>query len=161
MEQVGTFGRFYNCSASHDGNPIRNIRDDTKIVTDENYAHSFPCPNFIYKIENLSLDRCIKRGCRLVSDEEFRAGHQGKSDHYSLTQPTGKLMGVLRQTARGIPNSDRFKHFRNLPPRVFGPLHPVLAQNFIEMGSDRPYRVQAVPGVLKHGAYFFPAQVTQ
>ena len=56
----------------HDQNPVGDVRDDAEVVGDENDSRPELSLQVLDQLENLSLDRHVERGRRLVGDQQVR-----------------------------------------------------------------------------------------
>ena len=56
----------------HHRDAIANLGDDTQVVRDQQDAHPVVVLKVTQKRQDLSLDRDVECGCRLVGDQQFR-----------------------------------------------------------------------------------------
>ena len=62
---------FHDLSGIHHRHAIRDVAHDAKIVRDEKYRHAEALLEVAEQIQNLRLNRHIKRGGWLVGHEKF------------------------------------------------------------------------------------------
>jgi hypothetical protein len=79
----------------HHDDIIRHLGDDAEVVGDEHDRHVILGLKSTQQIEYLCLCCYVKRGRRLVGDQQFRTARQRHRDHRPLTQSTAELVGVL------------------------------------------------------------------
>src|SRR5260221_9899694 len=88
--------RFLDLAAGiHDDDALRHLGDDAKIVGDEDDRGADLALELAHQIEDLGLDRYIKRGRRLVGDEELWIAGERHSDHDALAHAAAELARVF------------------------------------------------------------------
>ena len=76
--------------AQHD-NAIGDVGHDAEIMRDEQHAHAALAPEIVDQAEDLALGRDIKRGRRLVRDQERRLVRHRHRDHDALALASGEF----------------------------------------------------------------------
>src|SRR6185295_19905149 len=115
-----------------------------KIVRDEDVSQPQFALEFDEQVEDLRLDRNVKRGNRLVGDHEFRSKHERAGDLDALALATRQLMGVALRSLP--PQSDLVEHFGNQPV-TRATLHTLGIEAFaydvadLHAGIERPARI--------------------
>jgi hypothetical protein len=71
----------------HDGNPVRNVSQGRKVVRDEEKGEPELLLKVYEEVQDLGLDRHIKRGDGLVGDDEVRFHGKGAGDTDALALP--------------------------------------------------------------------------
>lgn len=66
-------------------------------MADEQVAQPALMLELTKKVEYLILDRNIKRGDRLIADDECRVEGDGTCNAYPLALPAGELVGVAEE----------------------------------------------------------------
>ena len=79
----------------HDGDAIRDARNDAEIVRDEQQRHAELALQVFQQRQDLRLNGDVKRAGRLVCDHEIGAAEQCGRDHHALAQASGQLMRIL------------------------------------------------------------------
>ena len=78
----------------HDGHLMRQIVDHREVMRDEQVGQPEVVLQCLEQIENLRLDRDVKRRGRLVANDQLRLDSQCTRNGYALPLATGKLMRV-------------------------------------------------------------------
>ena len=68
--------------------------NDRQIVGDEQIGQAKPFAQILQQVDDLSLDRNVECGDRLVADDELRFQGQGTGDPDSLPLAAGHFMRV-------------------------------------------------------------------
>ena len=88
-------GALFNYVAEiHDDHPVGDMLNNRQVVGDEDHGQVSFLHQFGKKVENLGLDGYVKRGDRLVGDDQVRLGCQGSGDADSLPLAAGELMRI-------------------------------------------------------------------
>lgn len=90
----------------HDGNAMRHLRNYREIVRDKKHSERELLPQLVEQIEHLRLDGDVKRGGRLIRDEQLRAIHDGHRDHHALTLASGELVRIIASAALRLGDSN-------------------------------------------------------
>ena len=86
-------------------------------------------PHVADEVEDLSLDRHVEGGGRLVGDEELRTEGEGDRDHDPLAHAAAELVGVALEALTRVRDADELEH-------LDGPLLGGLVLDLF-MGEDR------------------------
>ena len=83
------FGRpdFHDFSKIHHGDPIADMADHRKIVTDEDHRQSKLRAQIAKQIDDLGLDRYVECGNRLIGDHKPWLKGERTRDRDALTLP--------------------------------------------------------------------------
>ena len=99
------------------------------------------------QIHDLRLNGHVKRGGRLVGQQQLRVTGQRNSDHHALLHAAGKLMRIL-VIAFGR-NSDDFQHFLGALFAI-GVAVAMQANHLSDLIADRLHRVERRHRILKN-----------
>ena len=96
MAQNFRRGAFFNDAACvHHGNAIRNLRDDSEVVRDEEKRETQFTAQFRKQLEDLRLHGDVERGGGLVCDKDAGIRGERHRDHHALAKAAGKLVRIL------------------------------------------------------------------
>ena len=71
IENILCSAAFYNLTCIHNGNSVRHVSNNAKVVSDEDDGKLALFLNLIDKLKNLSLNCYVKSCCRLVTDKDI------------------------------------------------------------------------------------------
>ncbi len=92
VKQVRRRCNFDNAAKIHHDDPIRDMFDHPQIMADEQIGQIKIASEILKQVDNLRLDRNIKRRDAFVTDQEFRLDRKGTGNSDALTLPARKLM---------------------------------------------------------------------
>ena len=146
-----TFARrfFDDLPGVHHADALRHLRHHAQIVGDQQHPHAAFGLQAAQEIENLRLDGDIKRGRRLVGDQQARLARERHGDHHPLLHAAGKLKRIFDQTARRIGDADRLQEFQRPRLRRRADQPAMLLQHFADLPADGQHRVEAGGRLLK------------
>jgi hypothetical protein len=81
-------------SEVHHCNLVAQMFNNVQIVRDKKVAELELRLQVLQKVNNLRLDRHVKRRNRFIQDDQLRINRQGPGNPDALTLTTRKLMGV-------------------------------------------------------------------
>ena len=133
----------------HHADPVGNVPDDRKVVRDEHIGQFFLLFQFLEQVDNLGLDRHVKRRNALVADDELRHDRQRPRDADTLSLTAGELVRIavehiLLQTALFHRIDDVLPHLRGSGFEEFVGQKP-----FLDDLPDRETRVEGRIGILE------------
>ena len=99
IERLGV-GQLHYFSEIHDCHPGRNMLHDLEVVSNEKISETQLFLQILHEIDDLSLNRYIQRGDRLITDDELRFDRECARNTDSLPLTTGKFVGI---TDYGLP----------------------------------------------------------
>jgi hypothetical protein len=88
-EEVTGRARLDQLPGVHHHDAIGAFRDNAKVVRDQQNGHIEPLAEVVQEIQDLLLDRDIKRGRWLVGDQQPRVAGQRHRDDHALPEPAG------------------------------------------------------------------------
>ena len=91
----------------HHADALRHLRHHAQIVRDQQHPHATLGLQAAQEIENLRLNGHVKRGGRLVGNQQARLAGQCHGDHHPLLHATGKLERIFAQASWRIGNPYR------------------------------------------------------
>ncbi len=126
----------------HHADPVGKLAHDPEIMGDEQQAHPLPGLQIREQIEDLRLDRHVKRRGRLVGDQKIGAVGQRHRDHHPLALTARKLVRIGIQPLGSIRDADLVQQFDDpRPHRIAG--QPLVQHDRLgELFLDRVQRVQ-------------------
>ena len=86
-----------DATSLHDGNPVRHVAYDAKVVGNEQIRHAGFGLQIAQQIQNLRLYGHIQRRCRLIADQDIRIDGQGARNRNPLTLTAGKFVRITVQ----------------------------------------------------------------
>ena len=79
---------FDQAARIHHADAIGDLAGHAQIVSDEDRRHPEPLLQFAQEKQNLNLDGRVECRCRLVREQQLRAGRKRMRDHDALPQPS-------------------------------------------------------------------------
>ena len=76
----------------HDGDAVRDVLDDGKVVGDEQIGHAEVALQIGQQVDHLRLHRDVERGDGLVAHDQLGSQRQGAGDHEALALAAGELV---------------------------------------------------------------------
>ena len=92
LEHFDCVTAFDHLAGPHEIDPVTQFRDDAEIVRDNDHGHLSVAMQSPQCFENLELHRRVKRGCRLVGNQQRGLAGERYRDHDTLPHPAGKFM---------------------------------------------------------------------
>ena len=134
----------------HDDHPVGDIGHHAKVMGDEDHRHATLAPQVFDQLEDLRLRGHIKRGGRLIRDQDVRLQRQGHRDHHPLPLPARKLEGIGPDRCFGVGNTDLLQQLER-PRAAFGPGERAVGLEHLgDLRADAHQRVQRAQGFLKN-----------
>ena len=120
----------------HHDHPLGEVGDDAHVVGDQDDRGAVVALKALHQLQDLSLDRHVERGRRLVGDQERGIARESHGDHHALPHPARELMRVVVGAAARIRDPDLAQKLDR--PHLGGPrAHPlVLAQLLGDLPAD-------------------------
>ena len=112
-------------AALHDLPRIHHIQSGTElshhaqIVGNHHNSSPFFLLKLLHQMKNLGFNGHVQSRGGFIRNHQFGIAHHGHGDHHSLSQSSGKLMGILPISLRRIGNSYHLKNSDNPLPRFF------------------------------------------
>ena len=91
MKDFGSRALFHHFTLSQHHDPVGDVGDNADIMRDEQHAHAAFALQLTDQVEDLALRRHVKRGGRLIRDQQSRVIRQCHGDHDALALPPRKL----------------------------------------------------------------------
>lgn len=107
-----------NLAAAHNGDAIGKVADNAEIMRDQDYGHAEALLQRLQKVENLRLDRYIKRSRRLICNQNVRFICESHGNHDSLALAAGEFVWVAVYAPLRIRNSHELQEFENACTRL-------------------------------------------
>ena len=94
-------GDFHDAAEIHDDDAVADVFNYRQVVRDKKQGEAEFFLQVLEEIDDLGLHRDIKRGDRLVSDDQARADGERARDADPLTLPAGEFMRVAVSVGGG------------------------------------------------------------
>ena len=152
---------FDDFAVFHHTDAVRNLAHDGQVMGDKQHRHAHVAFQVCQQVENLGLDRDIKRGCGLVGDQQLWPVGQRHRDHHTLALPARKLVRISAEPAFCLADADLFQQFYDLVGhrRAAQPL--VQLDAFAQLPLDCVQRVQRGHRFLENKADVIAAHSAQ
>ena len=111
------------------------------------------------QIQNLSLNRHIQCGRRLICNQNLRLTRQSHGDHYTLTHTAGHLMRIFMGTNFRIRNTYSPHHMNSLFHGIFFIQSTVKPKRFRNLLTTFNDRIQRSHRFLKNHGYFIAPDI--
>ena len=128
-------------AGEHERHPVADLRDDAKIVGDENDGGPMRLLHLANKPQNLFLHGDVERRRRLVRDDDLRLERERRCDQDALAHAAGQLMRIGAQHALRVSDM----HFGEQFERAFVGL--ARAHSSAQPQSVRQLRLDAPAGI--------------
>src|SRR5690348_5981067 len=92
--EIASGCEFDNLAEIHHSDAVADVLNDRQIVRDNDVGETEFCLQVFKQIYDLSLDGHIKRGDRLVADDQVGSDREGARNANALTLPPGEFMRV-------------------------------------------------------------------
>ena len=89
FKELARRGAFHDLAGVHDGNIVRDLHQQGKIVCDEKNGKTQLFPQGGNLLENILLHHHIQGGGGFIHDQQGRIQGQGDGDDSPLAHPTG------------------------------------------------------------------------
>ncbi len=142
-EQLGDRRLLDLAAGIHHHDALGDFSDHAEIVGDQDDRRANAALEVEHQLQDLRLDRDVKRRGRLVGDQEFWVAGERHGDHYALPHAAGKLMRVFAHAPHRLRDADQCQHLdgaRFCRLLVEPLMHP---QRLADLTADRQHRVQA------------------
>ena len=127
--------------AVHNHNLVAHARDNPKIMRHHNNRHAQLFLEVLHQLENLRLNRHIKRRGWLVRDQNIRLARQRHRNHDALPHTAGQLVRVLLDTAFRLVDSDQRQHLNGAFPRLLPVFVRVEKNRLLKLIPHSKYRI--------------------
>ena len=94
VEELVAGRKLDDAAEIHDCDALAQMPHHRQIVSDKQIGQAEPLAEILQEVDDLSLDRNIERGDRLVTDDEFRLQGEGTGDPDPLALAAGHFMRV-------------------------------------------------------------------
>ena len=151
---------FHYAACVHDNNIVGHLRNNAEVMGDEHDGRVDAVLQVAQQIQNLGLNRHIKRRGRLIRNDDLGVAGQRHSDHDALTHTAGQLMREHRVDTLAVSNADHLEHLDRALFDVLFRLALTLMQgnDLIDLGADAEHGVQAGHRLLKDHRNIVAAQ---
>src|SRR5277367_5835148 len=99
-EQHGLVSDFDNTAEIHHRDAVADMGDDSEVMGDEKIRKVMLALQVDQQIDHLRLDRDVKRGDRLVANDQARSERKRTRDADALALATGELMRKVAHLIR-------------------------------------------------------------
>ena len=151
-EQLIAVGELNHVAKVHDGNAVAEVFDRGKVVGDEDHREAHFLFQIIEQVDDLSSDRDIKSGNRLVANQEFWVHDEGACNADSLPLTTGEFVRI----AGGVfgNQANFFQDFNGFAVIFCRIMMSLDLQTFLDDVHDRHTMIQGIHRILEDHLYF-------
>ena len=145
----------HNVARIHDRDAVGYVGNHAKVMGDVDRRKLILLLQFADQVQDLSLNRYVKRGSRLIADEDFWVAGHGDGDDHALPHAAGKFVRILLIAPLRFRDSNVVDDLnRALFCRLAG--QPLMQlERFFDLPADGFERVEARHRVLHdHGDLF-------
>src|SRR6185369_5506595 len=148
-------GRLGDLARVHDRGAVANLRDDRKVVGDEDEREVEIRRERDEQLEDLRLHHHVERGRRLVGEEDLWLAGECHGNRRALPHPAREL---VRETIRSIlGNAHALEELLGLSARNLAVGDPVQVHRLLDLGADGLNRVEGVHRPLEDHRDVVPA----
>ena len=126
----------------HHAHPVGHLAHDAEIVGDQQHRHVELVLELEQQIEDLRLDGDVKRGGRLVGDQQVGLVGERHGDHHPLPLAAGQLVRIGLEPALGIVDADLRQEIEHPLARRAVRHAAVDLQHFADLLLDSVQRVE-------------------
>ncbi len=142
LEDVCGRSLLHHFAAAHYRDAFGKVLDDAEIVRDQHDRHAEALLQRLQEIEDLSLDRHVKRCRRLVGDQKVRLVGERHRNHHALTLAARKLVRIAVDASTRLGDADQFEQFQHALARLLERAAAVVHDRFGDLPADRVERVE-------------------
>ena len=135
-EDVADRSRLDDPPRVHHGHAIGRAGDDAEIVGDEQQGEPERVLHLAQQVENLGLNRDVKRRRRFVGDDERGPAGEGHRDQHPLAHAARQLVGVVVHAGGRGGHAHRLEEFDRLGARIAFRRPPVDEQRLARSGRQ-------------------------
>ena len=141
---------FDHLAGIHHRHMLGVLRHQAQIVGNQNHRHLTLLLQAVEQIHDLRLHGYVKRGGRLVGNQQFRLAGQRHRNHHALAHAARQLVRISFQTAFGIGNFHQLEQLDcpRLGRRAFQ--SQMRLEHFGNLHFDGEARVEAGHRVLEN-----------
>ena len=121
---------FNDLALLHDANPVGHFAHHAQIMRNQQNRHAVFALQIPQQIKDLFLNGHIKRGGRLVGNQQAGAVGKCHGNHHPLALTAGQFMRQGTKTAFGVGNADTLQKGASLIARGFARQAAVQLDNF-------------------------------
>ncbi len=134
----------------HHADPLRDFAHNAEIVGDEQKRHAEPRLDVLEQRDDLRLHGDVKRGGRLVGDEQIGLVGERHRDHHALALAAGQLMRIALQPGLRVGNADLGENFQRPRAGRRAGQAAVQQQDLADLLLDRVQRIERRHRLLEH-----------
>ena len=156
-EDVDDAAVFDDLSVEHHRHVVGDFGDHAQVVRDEQHRHAPLVAQMAEDVENLSLNRHVERGRRLVGDQQLGIARERHGDHHPLLLPAGHLVRVIVDAIGRFGDADLVEQFDGTFSG-FGPAGLLMEHDRLHhLRPDGEHRVERSHRLLEDHADLFAA----
>ena len=159
IENVVSRAIFYNIARIHYSNVVTHTRNDSQIMCNHQDRHAKLILQLHHQLQDLCLNRHIKRCRRLISNQQLRLTRQRNCYHDSLTHTTGKLMWILFQTFFRLIDTDQLQKLNRPCLNLTFCFICMKLQNLANLITDCVHRIETRHRILENNSHLIAAQL--
>ena len=148
-------------AAPHHDHVVGHLRHHAHVVGDEHDGGVQVALQLAHDVENLRLDRHVKRRGRLVGNQQRGLAGQRHRNHGALAHAAGQRMGIGVEQPLGIGQAHLVEQRAGLRARLQRAQALVQDQRFSDLVANREHRVQRCHRLLKNHGNLIAANFSQ
>ncbi len=160
-EEVHDRRRLHHLARVHHDDPIAVPGDDPEVVGDEDGAEVRAQDEVVEERQDLSLDRHVERGRRLVGDQESGFAGDGEGDHDPLALATTEPVRVLAHPGRRVGDAHRSQELDRAVGARLASEPQMQRQHLLEVLLDGQHRVERRQRILRDHPDLTAADIAQ
>ena len=143
-------GLFHHLTAIQHDDLAAEAGDHAKVMGDQDRRHAEIALQVAQKVHDLGLHGDIKRGGRLIGNQQVGLAQKAHRDHDALAHAAGKLMRIQPDATTGVGDFHGVQHADTFGKRLRPGQAFVVEQGFHHLVADPHIGVERGHRVLKH-----------
>ena len=140
---------FHEPTGVHHGEAIGEACHHAQVVGDQQHGHAELGAQASQELEDLRLDRDVKRRGGFVGDQQARLTTEGHGDHRALAHAATELVGIVIDARRRPGDADEFEQLDGAFLRVLGAHVSMCLDRLGDLPPDGQDRIQAAERILE------------
>ena len=141
---------FHDPAMIHRGNPVGHLRDQGKIMADQEQRETVPLFHQREQVENLDLNHRINGARGLIGNDQLRIVAYRQRDPHTLTDTAGQFKGIEFPVAFG--DAHFLEQVRSACSSLFVRKLLMRLKCFYEVVLNGKDRIQGTADILKNNA---------
>ena len=132
----------HDAAGVHHHDAARELGDHTQVVRDQHHRHAELGAQVAQQLEDLRLDGNVKRGGRLVGDQQARPAGDGDGDHHALAHAAGEAVRVLVDPAAGVGDAHQVEQLDGALARLDARQPAMQHHRLGDLVADRQHGIE-------------------